>query len=59
MTYSDKELGMGRRITRRDFMNGVAMSIGATAIPHGLHGQVGGRWAVGARRRMLRDTIRR
>ena len=31
MTYSDKELGMGRRITRRDFMNGVAMSIGATA----------------------------
>jgi len=39
MTYSDKELGMGRRITRRDFMNGVAMSIGATAIPHRLHGQ--------------------
>jgi spermidine dehydrogenase len=39
MTYSDKELGMGRRITRRDFMNGVAMSIGATAIPHGLHAQ--------------------
>ena len=31
MTYSDKELGMGRRITRRDFMNGVAMSIGAAA----------------------------
>ena len=41
MTYSDKELGMGRRITRRDFMNGVAMSIGATAIPHALHGQAG------------------
>src|SRR5271170_965313 len=41
MTYSDKELGMGRRITRRDFMNGVAMSIGATAIPHGLHAQTG------------------
>jgi spermidine dehydrogenase len=39
MTYSDKELGMGRRITRRDFMNGVAMSIGAAAIPHGLYAQ--------------------
>ena len=41
MTYSDKELGMGRRITRRDFLNGVAMSIGATAMPHGLHAQAG------------------
>ena len=41
MTYSDKELGMGRKITRRDFMNGVAMSIGASAIPHGLHAQAG------------------
>ncbi len=39
MTYSDKELGMGRKITRRDFMNGVAMSIGATAIPQAMHGQ--------------------
>jgi spermidine dehydrogenase len=39
MVSSDKELGMGRRITRRDFMNGVAMTIGATAIPHALHGQ--------------------
>jgi spermidine dehydrogenase len=47
MTYSDKELGMGRRITRRDFMNGVAMSIGATAIPHGLHGQTSASSSVG------------
>jgi spermidine dehydrogenase len=41
MTYSDKELGMGRRITRRDFMNGVAMTIGAAAMPRGVHGQAG------------------
>jgi spermidine dehydrogenase len=39
MTYSDKELGMGRRITRRDFMNGVAMTIGATALPPQMRGQ--------------------
>lgn len=39
MTNSDKELGMGRRITRRDFMNGVAMTIGAVAVPRALHGQ--------------------
>jgi len=39
MTYSDKELGMGLRITRRDFMNGVAMAIAATAVPHGLRAQ--------------------
>jgi spermidine dehydrogenase len=38
---SDKELGMNRRITRRDFMNGIAMTIGATAMPHGMHAQVG------------------
>jgi spermidine dehydrogenase len=30
---------MGRRITRRDFMNGVAMTVGATAMARGLHGQ--------------------
>ncbi len=39
MSYSDKELGMGRRITRRDFMNGVAVGIGAAAMPRGLYGQ--------------------
>jgi spermidine dehydrogenase len=31
--YSDRELGMHRAITRRDFMNGAAMAIGATLIP--------------------------
>jgi spermidine dehydrogenase len=39
MSYSDKELGMGRGITRRDFLNGVALTIGAAAAPRGLHGQ--------------------
>ena len=29
----DRELGMGRRITRRDFLNGVAVGIGALG-PH-------------------------
>ena len=42
MTYSDKELGMGRKITRRDLINGVAMTIGATALPHGLRSQAAG-----------------
>jgi spermidine dehydrogenase len=31
----DKELGMGREITRRDFLNGVAVSAGATLIGGG------------------------
>jgi spermidine dehydrogenase len=39
MTYSDQELGMGRRISRRDFMNGMAVALGATAMPRSLHGQ--------------------
>ena len=30
---SDRELGMGRRITRRDFLNGVSVAIGAAAFP--------------------------
>src|SRR5580698_440077 len=39
----DRQLGMGRRITRRDFLNGVAVGIGALAYPslpdpaHGAH----------------------
>jgi len=32
----DKELGMDRGITRRDFLNGVAVTAGATALPHNL-----------------------
>jgi spermidine dehydrogenase len=33
MSWTDKELGMGCRITRRDFMNGAAMAIGAAVAP--------------------------
>src|SRR3984957_8586203 len=33
MSFTDKELGMDRRITRRDFMNGAAMTIGASLAP--------------------------
>jgi spermidine dehydrogenase len=35
MSFTDKELGMDRRISRRDFMQGAAMAIGAAALPHG------------------------
>jgi hypothetical protein len=31
-TKIDKELGMGREITRRDFLNGVAVGIGGTFV---------------------------
>jgi len=31
MGFTDKELGMDRKITRRDFMNGAAMAVGAAA----------------------------
>jgi spermidine dehydrogenase len=35
MSHSyDRYLGMDRAITRRDFMNGAAMAIGATLLPH-------------------------
>jgi spermidine dehydrogenase len=34
MNWTDKELGMDRRITRRDFMNGAAMAIAAAVAPH-------------------------
>jgi spermidine dehydrogenase len=33
MSWTDKELGMNCRITRRDFMNGAAMAIAAAAAP--------------------------
>jgi spermidine dehydrogenase len=39
MSFTDKELGLDRNITRRDFMNGIAMTIGAAAVPHHLHAQ--------------------
>jgi spermidine dehydrogenase len=34
---SDRELGMNRVIPRRDFLNGAAMTIGASVLPRGLH----------------------
>lgn len=34
MSWTDKELGMDRHITRRDFMNGAAMAIAAAVAPH-------------------------
>ena len=34
MSWTDKELGMDCRITRRDFMNGAAMAIAAAITPH-------------------------
>src|SRR5271155_3322053 len=37
MSFTDKELGMDRKITRRDFMNGAAMTIGGAAISPGAH----------------------
>ena len=33
----DRELGMDRRITRRDFLNGVALAIGSSLLPAGVH----------------------
>ena len=33
MPFSDRELGLGRPITRRDFLNGTALAIGAAAAP--------------------------
>jgi spermidine dehydrogenase len=35
MSFTDKELGMDRKISRRDFMNGAAMTIGAALTPGG------------------------
>ena len=32
MNSNDRNLGMGRRITRRDFVNGVAVAAGATML---------------------------
>jgi len=33
MDSNDRNLGMNSRITRRDFLNGVAVTIGASFIP--------------------------
>jgi len=39
MSWTDKELGMDCRITRRDFMNGAAMAIATAITPKSLFGQ--------------------
>ena len=39
MNSDDRELGMHRKITRRDFMNGVAITAGATLMPWHLLGE--------------------
>src|SRR5438128_5029700 len=31
----DRELGMDRNVTRRDFLNGAALTVGAAAVPQG------------------------
>lgn len=36
MAFNDRELGMHRRISRRDFINGIAISTTALAVPGGL-----------------------
>ena len=33
MDWSDRDLGLGRSISRRDFLNGVAVAVGASALP--------------------------
>ena len=40
--WRDRELGMDRNITRRDFLNGVALTIGASLVPGGLMAQDAG-----------------
>ncbi|MBV8073479.1 MAG: NAD(P)-binding protein [Acidobacteriaceae bacterium] len=37
MAFTDRELGMHRRISRRDFLNGIALSAGALLSPAALH----------------------
>ena len=38
-SFSDRELGMDRPITRRDFINGMAVSVGALGAASSVHGQ--------------------
>ena len=50
MNWTDKELGMDRPITRRDFMQGAAMAIAAAVTPaHLALCPAGGRGAKHAR----------
>jgi len=38
--FTDKELGMNRDISRRDFLNGVGLTIGAAMVPSRLYGML-------------------
>ena len=51
----DRYLGMDRPITRRDFMNGAVMVIGAALLPRGTPSAQ----PIQRSRRTRRDTIRR
>jgi spermidine dehydrogenase len=42
MNKSDRELGMHRDITRRDFLSGVAMTVGTSLLPGGASAQASG-----------------
>src|SRR5579872_6420801 len=44
----DRELGMQRRITRRDFLNGMAITVGASLLPAGALAQAAGSGADGS-----------
>ena len=39
MTKKDAKLGMGRDITRRDFLNGASIAVGGSLLPHQLLAQ--------------------
>jgi spermidine dehydrogenase len=40
--WDDRELGMNRRITRRDFLNGIALAVGSSVVRGGAHAQDAG-----------------
>ena len=48
MSSTDRQLGMGAAITRRDFLNGVAVGVGGAWLSSGLPGDLGGVFAQGA-----------
>ncbi len=48
MSSTDRQLGMGAAITRRDFLNGVAVGVGGALVSSGLPGDLGALLAQGA-----------
>ncbi len=60
MKFTDRELGMGRAITRRDFLNGASVAIGSAgaigaAVPGNAHAANGPSSSAPARRRVQAD----